>query len=48
VDIICSKDGAVPLFLPVGDSNASDSAVLGQLMAAFQQRCNKYWQRKVK
>ncbi|RME08212.1 MAG: IS1634 family transposase [Bacteroidetes bacterium] len=38
VDIICSNDGDVPLFLRVGDGNESDSAVFGQLIEAFQQQ----------
>lgn len=38
VDVICSNDGEVPLFLRVGDGNESDSAVFGQLIAEFQQQ----------
>lgn len=38
MDIICSNDGDVPLFLRVGDGNESDSAVFGQLIAEFQQQ----------
>ena len=38
VDVICSNDGDVPLFLRVGDGNESDSAVFGNLIAEFQQQ----------
>lgn len=36
VDLICSGDGDIPLYLRVGDGNESDKAVFAQLMRQFQ------------
>ena len=38
VDLICTGDGDVPLFLRVGDGNESDKAVFAQLMQQFRQQ----------
>ncbi|MBE9170517.1 hypothetical protein IQ238_24355 [Pleurocapsales cyanobacterium LEGE 06147] len=36
VDLMCSGDGDVPLYLRVADGNESDQAVFAQLMKDFQ------------
>ncbi|NEN94577.1 MAG: IS1634 family transposase [Moorea sp. SIO3I7] len=38
VDLICSGDGDVPLYLRVADGNESDQAVFAQLMKEFRQQ----------
>ena len=38
VDLICSSDGEVPLFLRVGDGNESDRAVFAEVITEFQQQ----------
>jgi len=40
VDLICSGDGDVPLFLKVADGNQTDSAVFGQILSSFKQQLN--------
>ena len=40
LDLICSGDGDVPLFLKVADGNQADSAVFGQILSSFKQQLN--------
>ena len=40
MDIICTTDGDVPLFIKVADGNESDRAVFAQLMQEFKQEWN--------
>lgn len=40
VDLICSGDGDVPLFLRVGSGNESDSAVFASIFQEFKQQLN--------
>lgn len=40
MDVICTGDGDVPLFIRVGDGNESDRAIFAQLMKQFQQQWN--------
>ncbi|NJO80512.1 MAG: IS1634 family transposase [Cyanobacteria bacterium RM1_2_2] len=40
VDLICSGDGDIPLYLRVGDGNESDKAVFAQLMRQFKSQLN--------
>jgi transposase len=40
MDVICTGDGDVPLFVRVGDGNESDRAIFAQLMKQFQQQWN--------
>ena len=40
VDLMCSGDGDIPLYLRVGDGNESDKAVFAQLMRQFQAQLN--------
>ena len=40
IDLICSGDGDVPLFLKVADGNQTDSAVFGQILSSFKQQLN--------
>ena len=40
IDLICSGDGDVPLFLKVADGNQTDSAVFGQVLSSFKQQLN--------
>jgi transposase len=40
IDLICSGDGDVPLFLKVADGNQADSAVFGQILSSFKQQLN--------
>ncbi|MBD2012387.1 IS1634 family transposase [Microcoleus sp. FACHB-45] len=40
LDLICSGDGDVPLFLKVADGNQADSAVFGKILASFKQQLN--------
>jgi transposase len=40
MDVICTGDGDVPLFVRVGDGNESDRAIFAQLMQQFQQQWN--------
>ena len=40
MDVICTGDGDVPLFLRIGDGNESDRAVFAQLMRQFKQEWN--------
>ncbi len=40
MDVICTGDGDVPLFLRIGDGNESDRAIFAQLMKQFQQEWN--------
>ena len=42
VDLMCSGDGDVPLYLRVADGNESDQAIFAQLMQEFRQQwdCN--------
>ena len=38
IDLICSGDGDVPLYLPIADGNEADKAVFAQLMLEFRQQ----------
>ena len=38
VDLMCSGDGDIPLYLRVGDGNETDSAMFGQLVTQFKQQ----------
>jgi transposase len=38
VDLMCSGDGDIPLYLRVGDGNETDSAMFGQLVTEFKQQ----------
>jgi transposase len=38
VDLMCSGDGDVPLYLRVADGNESDQAILAQLMKDFREQ----------
>lgn len=38
VDLMCSGDGDIPLYLRVGDGNETDSAMFAQLVREFQQQ----------
>ena len=38
VDLICSEDGDVPLFLRVADGNESDQAAFGNILCEFRKR----------
>ena len=38
VDIMCSGDGDIPLYLRVGDGNETDSAIFAQLTREFRQQ----------
>ena len=40
VDLMCSGDGDIPLYLRVGDGNESDKAVFAQLMGQFKSQLN--------
>jgi len=40
IDLICSGDGDVPLFLKVADGNQADSAVFGKILASVKQQLN--------
>jgi transposase len=40
VDLMCSGDGDIPLYLRVGDGNESDKAVFAQLMRQFKAELN--------
>lgn len=40
MDVICTGDGDVPLFLRIGDGNESDRAIFAQLMKQFKQEWN--------
>ena len=40
LDIICSGDGDVPLFLRVGSGNEAESAVFGRILQEFKQQLN--------
>ena len=40
IDLICSGDGDVPLFLKVADGNQTDSALFGQILSSFKQQLN--------
>lgn len=40
IDLICSGDGDVPLFLRIGDGNEADSAVFAEIMQEFKQKLN--------
>lgn len=40
LDLICSGDGEVPLFLKVADGNQADSALFGQILSSFKQQLN--------
>ncbi|MBE9044033.1 IS1634 family transposase [Pleurocapsales cyanobacterium LEGE 10410] len=40
MDVICTGDGDVPLFVRIGDGNESDRAVFAQLMKQFKQEWN--------
>jgi len=40
VDLMCSEDGDIPLYLRVGDGNESDKAVFAQLMRQFKAQLN--------
>jgi hypothetical protein len=40
LDLICSGDGDVPLFLKVADGNQADSAVFGKILSSFKQQLN--------
>jgi transposase len=38
VDLMCSGDGDIPLYLRVGDGNETDSAMFGKLVTEFKQQ----------
>ena len=38
VDLMCSGDGDIPLYLRVGDGNETDSAMFGKLVTQFKQQ----------
>lgn len=38
VDLMCSGDGDIPLYLRVGDGNETDSSVFAQLIQQFRQQ----------
>ena len=38
VDLICTGDGDVPLFLRVADGNESDSAIFGKILSEFKKQ----------
>jgi transposase len=38
VDLMCSGDGDIPLYLRVGDGNETDSAIFAQLTREFRQQ----------
>jgi transposase len=38
VDLMCSGDGDIPLYLRVGDGNETDSAMFGKLVTEFKQK----------
>jgi transposase len=38
IDLICSGDGDVPLYLRIADGNEADKAVFAQLMLEFRQQ----------
>ena len=40
LDLICSGDGDVPLYLQVADGNQADKAVFAQIIQEFQQQLN--------
>ena len=40
IDLMCSGDGDVPLYLRVADGNESDQAIFAQLMREFRQQWN--------
>ena len=40
MDVICTGDGDVPLFVRIGDGNESDRAVFAQLIEQFRQQSN--------
>jgi transposase len=40
MDVICTGDGDVPLFVRIGDGNESDRAIFAQLMKQFKQEWN--------
>lgn len=40
VDLMCSGDGDIPLYLRVGDGNETDSSVFAQLILEFRQQCD--------
>lgn len=40
VDLMCSGDGDIPLYLRVGDGNETDSAMFGKLVTEFKQQWN--------
>ncbi|MEL6502343.1 MAG: IS1634 family transposase [Cyanobacteria bacterium J06623_1] len=40
MDVICTGDGDVPLFVRIGDGNESDRAIFAQLMEQFKQEWN--------
>jgi len=44
VDLMCSGDGDVPLYLRVADGNESDQAIFAQLM----KNCREQWERALR
>jgi len=40
MDVICTGDGDVPMFVRIGDGNESDRAIFAQLMKQFKQEWN--------
>lgn len=40
LDLICSGDGGIPLFVKLADGNQVDSAVFGQILSDFKQQLN--------
>lgn len=38
VDLMCSSDGDVPMYMRVGDGNEADSAIFGKLITEFKQQ----------
>jgi transposase len=40
MDVICTGDGDVPMFVRLGDGNESDRAIFAQLLEQFKQEWN--------
>ncbi len=45
MDVICTGDGDIPLFIRIADGNEADKAVFAQLMKQFREEWN-LWKRK--
>lgn len=40
IDLICTSDGDIPLFVKIADGNESDKAVFGEIITKFQKEVN--------